>query len=384
MDIVVVIAVIIALAYMQISVWTKSNIETKAGFYWSMFAMHYVITLVYMLYAFATRSDSFEYYDRSAEETDWFVFWESGTLFVRFLTWPFSHAMGASFISTMLIFSYFGFMACGYWYLAIKENIRYLPTVWSGMTWAEIVMLLPNIHFWSASIGKGAIMFFGIAIYAYGLSRFNKRIVYMVVGMFLTYMIRPHLTLVMAMGTGLGIMMAGKSLPWYLRLLLTLVAAGFAAYFFQGTIEFTGLEQNQLDRFLEHRTQELGKADSGVDISNYSLPMKLFTFWFRPLFVDAPGAFGYIVSFENLLYIYMLFIIVGKGFRSFAGWNGWYKSCLFIFILASIILAQVSGNLGIAMRQKAQLMPLFFIAFLKAQEYLYEREAVTPQQLEYA
>jgi hypothetical protein len=117
----------------------------------------------------------------------------------------------------------------------------------------------------------------------------------------------------------------------------------------------------------------LGKADSGVDISNYNIFMKLFTFWFRPLFVDAPGAFGYIVSIENAIYLFMLYEIATKGLRQVVSMNGWFKSCLFIFLLGSIILAQVSGNLGIAMRQKAQLMPLFFIVFLKVKEWEYRR-----------
>ena len=169
-------------------------------------------------------------------------------------------------------------------------------------------------------------------------------------------------------------LMAGKAVPWYLRIGLTLAAAVVAGYFFQGMVEFTGVEEQGMDAFLAHRTKELAKADSGIDISSYSLPMKLFTFWFRPLFVDAPGAFGYIVSFENVVYFYMLFVIVIRGFKLFTSFNGWFKACLFIFLLASVVLAQVSGNLGIAMRQKAQIMPLFFIAYLKVLELLQRRK----------
>jgi hypothetical protein len=50
---------------------------------------------------------------------------------------------------------------------------------------------------------------------------------------------------------------------------------------------------------------------------------------------------------------------------------------LFAFILGSFVLAQVSGNLGIALRQKAQLMPLFFILYAKCIE-------IKQQQLIYA
>jgi hypothetical protein len=38
-------------------------------------------------------------------------------------------------------------------------------------------------------------------------------------------------------------------------------------------------------------------------------------------------------------------------------------------IMAAFTLAQISGNLGIAMRQKAQLMPLFFIFYAVAESH---------------
>jgi hypothetical protein len=38
-------------------------------------------------------------------------------------------------------------------------------------------------------------------------------------------------------------------------------------------------------------------------------------------------------------------------------------------LLASISLAQISGNLGIAIRQKSQIMPLFFLFYAYAFSY---------------
>ena len=127
---------------------------------------------------------------------------------------------------------------------------------------------------------------------------------------------------------------------------------------------------------LTHRVEELSKASTGIDISNYNLLMKLFTFWFRPLFFDGGGVVGFISSFENVFYIYMFYSICKEGSGHWDDWNGWFRICMFIFLFGSLILAQITGNLGIAMRQKAQLMPFFFILFCKAQsiKYHYETE----------
>jgi hypothetical protein len=354
--------------------WENPLIGVRGPYLWTLFGVHFFLTLVYILYAFATRSDSFEYYEKSHVETVWSNLWGTGTPFVRWLAWPFTHVLGLSFISVMLIFSWFGFIASCYWYRCIKENIDELPVVFMGLAWTELILLLPNIHFWSASLGKGSVIFLAIALYCYGLSRFNTRLPYLFAGLLIAYFLRPHMAMVLAAGTAVGVLLAGGNIPWYVRVFITLGAAVGANFLFQGAVEFTGVEEGNLNNFLSHRTRELTRsADSGVDISNYNQLQKLLTFWFRPLFVDAPGAFGYVVSFENLLYVFMLYQILTKGFSQALSMNGWFKSCLFIFLLGSIILAQVSGNLGIAMRQKAQLMPLFFIIFLKVKESEYRR-----------
>jgi hypothetical protein len=60
----------------------------------------------------------------------------------------------------------------------------------------------------------------------------------------------------------------------------------------------------------------------------------------------------------------------------FRAMNGWFKINIFFFLLASLALAQVMGNLGIAMRQKAQLIPVFFIIYVKLLELGYSKRAM--------
>jgi len=102
-----------------------------------------------------------------------------------------------------------------------------------------------------------------------------------------------------------------------------------------------------------------------VDIANYNQAQKLFTFLYRPLFIDAPGVLGFIVSFENLLYVLFTINLIRYGPLSWRHWNGLIRILFFIFIYGSVSLSQIAGNLGIAMRQKAQIVPLFFIVYCK-------------------
>lgn len=164
-------------------------------------------------------------------------------------------------------------------------------------------------------------------------------------------------------------------------LILLLAAVAFLSL--TGTVtEFTETDSLNIlnSDLLQHRARELGKASSGVDLQNYNQLQKLLTFWFRPLFFDGLSFTGLMASVENAFYIFMLLIFIRQGITNWSSFNGWFRICLIFFLLGSFILAQVSGNLGIAMRQKAQMMPFFFILFCKAMSF----QSVRTRRMYYA
>lgn len=171
----------------------------------------------------------------------------------------------------------------------------------------------------------------------------------------------------------LGVILTSSGIKTYLRWIIFLAAGIIFLYISDDVLKFADTETLDFtaSSSLNHRAAELSKSTTGVDIQNYGLFMKMFTFWFRPLFFDGQGALGIFVSFENMIYLYMFYVVVKKGISTWGDWNGWFRICLFFFLFASFALAQVTGNLGIAMRQKAQLMPFFFIIFCKASSYKY-------------
>jgi hypothetical protein len=91
--------------------------------------------------------------------------------------------------------------------------------------------------------------------------------------------------------------------------------------------------------------------------------MKLFTFWFRPLFIDSPNLLGIAISFENALYIYMFGKILNKEFiRYIKEAPAMVKMSGVVFISISISMTFVMSNLGIIIRQKSQIM--YFMLFV--------------------
>lgn len=372
MDIVLTFIIIIGIYYLQrrtlVQGFVSGNNRVTENYFDILFSVHLFFWLIYLIYAIVNRSDSGEYYRLTVETETWGELFQSGTPFVKFLCYPFSNILGLSYNSVMLIFAFLGFEGLLFFYLAARENISSLPIVWGGMSLLELLFILPNSHFWSASLGKGSLMTFGIGLTIFGLSRFNKRFLILLLGAFLVYMGRSHMLLAIVIGLGLGLFFTQRGIKWYFRfpfLLLSILAFLFLS---DNVVEQTGAESLNIfdSKRMTHRVRELGKGGSGVDIANYSQGFKLFTFLFRPLFIDSPGLLGLVSSAENafLLILAARFVIFIPSF--WRGANGFHKSAVFIFLLAAISLAQISGNLGIAIRQKSQIMPLFFLFYTYA------------------
>jgi hypothetical protein len=142
--------------------------------------------------------------------------------------------------------------------------------------------------------------------------------------------------------------------------------------------EFIGLDEestDSLDEIADIRSNNLSRArvGSAIDISNYSMPMKIFTFLFRPLFFDAGNIFGLVVSFENLFYLSLLIpILRWRTLGRIMTMPMNLKAAFFILSSTAFFMSSSLSNLGIIVRQKNMVMFMFVLMTLylisKAQE----------------
>jgi hypothetical protein len=104
---------------------------------------------------------------------------------------------------------------------------------------------------------------------------------------------------------------------------------------------------------------------------------------YRPLFFDAPGVLGLIVSFENVFYLLITLRLLSlKGIGFLLRSNFLVKTAFVSFLTVTIALAQIAGNLGLAMRQKSQVMILFLfviVSFLDTEKLIEYRLAMRRQ-----
>lgn len=344
----------------------KEHTWIKAGLLNQMYWYHMFFGLIYWTYSQFNRSDSVSYFFSYQHYRKWFDAFQPGTLFIEWVNYPFANWLGFNYDMMMFLSSWVGFWGFVYFYLFMKENLRFNPKFqgWDAIT---IFMFLPNMHFWTASLGKGAYIFAGLAFLTYGLSWPAKRIFHIALGSFICYMIRPHILFAVLIGMGVGFVLGKEKVPLYQKYAVVIFAIGMSIYVYEDLLVFLGYDPNNVLASFEEETAlnrgRLQSSGSGVDMGSYSLPMKLFTFWFRPLFVDSPNVIGLVVSMENALYIYMFSRIINKDFIKYIKEApAMVKMSGVVFISISISMTFVMSNLGIIIRQKSQIM--YFMLFV--------------------
>ena len=339
---------------------------------------HLVFFLIYFAYATFEASDSKAYYvDAGIVRENWTSLFLTGTKFIVFVANPLVQ-FGLSYISVMLIFAWTGYVGFVFAYLFFKENITINVTVFKKYDLLKLLLFLPNMHFWTVSLGKGSLIFMGLMLFAYALRFPQKRIFALLLGGFLVYMIRPHVMLFVLVGVMVGVITGKSKLGAGIKLLILVVSIAFLFAAKDSILSVAKLQDSEnvvqdFDQFALEQSGRLETSGSGVQMSSYPLPLKFFTFWFRPLFVDSPGVLGMFSSAENLIYLLLFAKIANRRFLRFITKAPYLvKTSLIIFVLSSFALTFVMSNLGIMMRQKSMVMYFgFFVIyyFLASEKY---------------
>ena len=105
-------------------------------------------------------------------------------------------------------------------------------------------------------------------------------------------------------------------------------------------------------------------GNNSIDTSSYNIPLKLFTYMFRPLFFDARGLFPLLLSFDNLVLLLtftypFLRIMYQLKFRTLK-LNATNYFLIIYSSLSWFFYAQSTSNLGLAARHKIMILPAIF------------------------
>lgn len=358
-----------------------------------LFLYHILVGVLFFLYIMDSGGDSTNYwfvtyYDNYTFEDIIYKMTAnkgSATGYMLLLNYIPAKILGLSFFTGSLIYTVMGFMGFVYMYAIIKENIPEIHLLKRIKIFTipifPLLLFLPNLHFWSSGVGKDSLMFFCIMLFIYSVKKIRERFLGICISILLSIFIRPHIVLFLLIAFGIGFTLDKKLFILKKLVIFIVFIIGFVAIFdyVLAFIQLEGLDSLTISNYSTTRASNLSdiRTESSIDISNYSFPLKLFTFLYRPFFIDGLGVLGLIASLENLILLgFSIKVIFNKPIRTFYNSDFFQKGVLVFFILGSFSFAMILGNLGIMLRQKTpfiiSLIVFGLVVLINNKKKLYE------------
>lgn len=330
-----------------------------------LYLWHTGFCLFYMDFSIKNVSDAAGYYISSFQYVGDF---EPGTTFVILLTSVFSVHLGMSYLGVFLVFNIFGSIGLLAFYgslrLATADKSRMLRNL------SLLILLMPSVSFWTASLGKDAISFMATGLALWAAIEFSKRTLLMGVAVVAMLLVRPHMAAIMVLAFVFSTILSAR-LSLVQRVTLGTMAFAVTAAMLPFALDYVGLgnasDSRDLMAYIEKRQGFNQEGGGGVDISSMSPPMQIFTYLFRPLPFEAHSLFALAASLDNVVLL-GLFI---AGFRRIFSYRSPHprENRMFLWIYAMVswlVLALTTANLGISVRQKWMFTPVLLYLLLSA------------------
>jgi hypothetical protein len=279
---------------------------------------------------------------------------------------------GPTLYGGFLTYACFGFFGSYFFYRAFRVA---LPQG-NRELYAVLVFFSPSILLWSNGIGKDALIFLFIGLFAYGGAQlYQNRLsgfVPLALGLSGVMWIRPHVAAILALAFIIASLVLGAS-RGAARLVMSvmglLLVWGFVWFLLPRLMPYLSIEELSLEGVLTslQRQQSLtftgGSAFQAVDISNpLNFPMAMVTVLFRPLPWEAHNILALFQSLEGLIFMFLILWKVksiGRALKSSI--SNAYLLFILIYIVAFIVAFSSVQNFGTLARWRTMMFPFFFI-----------------------
>ena len=372
---VIVILLLLLFGYLFLNQFKKKvseNNYTNLGY---LFIYHFFFGIYF---CFFVKGDAIGYWGSSKKLTyEEFVHFfknDKGTYFVRALNYFPAKVLDLSYFSGTMIYTLIGFVGLTYFYLIAIELIPKNSKV-NGYYLFPLLFFLPNLHFWSCAVGKDSLLFLCIALFSYGLLTPIKRIHFIVIGLVLSYFIRPHITFFMLLGFGFAYF-SGNKLSFFQRVVFFGSFIGIAFLILPLVLKFSKIEEASLDAFQEFSTTKVSllsrsHTGSAINISNSPIIVKVFSFLFRPFVFDINSFPSLLAAIENSILLFLTIKYFSKKpLESFRNAPFLLQGMVYFLLLGTFAFSQSLGNLGIMIRMRNMFLPGLIIFFLWHFSYL--------------
>lgn len=351
----------------------------------ALWIYHIVICLVFYRYLLFHGGDSWNYWHiLSANEAginSWSDLLGTGTSFMYWVNYPFSQIAGLGYLSGTVLYasvSFLGFLLAFDLILlsfsTFREKYAVVPAI--------CILFLPNVHFWTAGVGKEALLWPGLLLVLVGVNQFPGRMILLFMGLLLTLMVRPLQGLVLVIAV-LAVIPFHQFLYPYRKKVIPLsilfIISIFAYRFVQGSLIY-GFNLNWIGDLLDWQNQYLASfgATSFINMREYNWLEKVAALFFRPYLWEVRDFWTFAAAVENAftLGFFILasgcFFLLPKPFKL----PVYLWVALGYGLLLALLFALTLNNLGIIMRMKSIYLPFFSLISLYLYFELVRKKAV--------
>lgn len=334
------------------------RLSSKIMFY--LYIWHTIICMYYFWYSLNNTADSTLYYLRSLTYENGL---DVGTKGIYALASLFSAGLGMSYGGVFLIFNIFGVVGLLFFAAALVETTWFLSRWCKSL--ALLVLFLPGLSFWSSAIGKDSLSFMGTGLLCWAALDMRRRYLAIIISILVFLLARPHIAGVLLISLFIASTIAmNMSIVKRIGLLAVLMPIVVAGLTFG--LQYAGLGGVQsiedVETYIDRRQGYNMGGGSSIDIASMSVPMRVFSYMFRPLPIEASGLLGLVVSLENTLLILIVFYAVCRAVKAPSVIDRSARMFLLVFsIISLMILANTTANLGIAIRQKWMFSPMLIV-----------------------
>lgn len=332
-----------------------------------------VVGLGFMLiYEYNYGIDAYWYFDLS-RQLDFVpgVSIGDGAKAVVSLCWAHNQFFPASYHMMKMSFAMIGLISIYLFYLAFCEfRERERPELFYSLA------LFPSIIFWSTILGKDPLILLGVAIYTYGVARWNRtgkfKFLFIIgLGVAETLTVRVWMAAILLAPLGVFAM---KRVGGLLGKAIFIGTLSAALYFSLDSFkEKFGIEsQGDVVSQTQSLSHSWARGGSGEMAASFGgtgemvrfLPIGIFTALFRPLPGEVRNAFGTLAGLENAVMLIFLFqsILRTRLVELGEPWVAW--GVILVLVWASIYGFASFQNLGAAVRFRLQIQPILLCMLL--------------------
>ncbi len=338
-----------------------------------------------LIVGYESRGDSFDYAEYGKKFANGWMGnglvpeldnWRKSNFIRVFTGWVY-FLFGTNTVAGFFIFSMLALLGSFLWYRATVDTV---PDM-NKKLYLGLVLFAPSIAFWPSSVGKEALMQFGIGVMALGTSFLlrQKLLSGLAIGLaggWLLWVVRPHLLALVTLAAGCayvaGRVRGGKKGVGALSarpigILVIALLMAFVVSQATASLGMEGFSLSSIETELDEVSAQTGQGGSQFDaggnsLSPLNLPEGAVTVLLRPLPYEAGSPFELLASLESMVVLALIikrFPSVRTAFR---------RARTTPFLLYSIILlilfaATFSSfaNFGLLVRQRSLVMPTLFV-----------------------